>query len=84
MSLTIRHKYKNFTLLFRELKTAGKSFIFAVCRLTYDQVTSNLISLFKHVLGLDKQDLTKMSEFHKMSFFSGFPHSKCVFSRLCE
>ena len=43
MSLTIRHKYKNFTLLFRELKTAGKSFIFAFCRLTYDHVTSSLI-----------------------------------------
>ena len=43
-----------------------------------------LFSIFKHVLGLDKQDLTKMSKFHKMSFFSGFPHSKCVFSRLCE
>ena len=34
-----------FTLLFKELKTDGKSFIFAVCRLTYDHVTSNLISL---------------------------------------
>ena len=34
-----------FTLLFNELKTDGKSFIFAVCRLTYDLVTSNLISL---------------------------------------
>ena len=34
-----------FTLLFNELKTEGKSFIFAVCRLTYDHVTSNLISL---------------------------------------
>ena len=34
-----------FTLLFKELKTNGKSFIFAVCRLTYDHVTSNLISL---------------------------------------
>ena len=34
-----------FTLLFNELKTDGKSFIFAVCRLTYDHVTSNLISL---------------------------------------
>ena len=36
-----------FTLLFKELKTNGKSFIFAVCRLTYDHVTSNLISLIK-------------------------------------
>ena len=35
-----------FTLLFNELKTDGKSLIFAVCRLTYDHVTSNLISLF--------------------------------------
>ena len=34
-----------FTLLFNELKTDGKSFIFAVCRLTYDRVTSNLTSL---------------------------------------
>ena len=34
-----------FTLLFKELKTDGKSFIFAVCRLTYHHVTSNLISL---------------------------------------
>ena len=34
-----------FTLLFNELKTDGKSFIFAVCRLTYGHVTSNLISL---------------------------------------
>ena len=34
-----------FTLLFNELKTDGKSFIFAVRRLTYDYVTSNLISL---------------------------------------
>ena len=34
-----------FTLLFNELKTDGKSFIFAVCSLTYDHVTSNLISL---------------------------------------
>ena len=34
-----------FTLLINELKTDGKSFIFAVCRLTYDHVTSNLISL---------------------------------------
>ena len=37
-----------FTLLFKELKTDGKSFIFAVCRLTYDHVTSNLISLIAH------------------------------------
>ena len=34
-----------FILLFKELKTDGKSFIFVVCRLTYDHVTSNLISL---------------------------------------
>ena len=34
-----------FTPLFNELKTDGKSFIFAVCRLTYDHATSNLISL---------------------------------------
>ena len=34
-----------FTLLFNELKTDGKSFIFAVCSLTFDHVTSNLISL---------------------------------------
>ena len=34
-----------FTLLFKELKTDGKSFIFAVCGLPYDHVTSNLISL---------------------------------------
>ena len=34
-----------FTLLLRELKTDGKSFIFAVCSLTYDHVTANLISL---------------------------------------
>ena len=35
------------TLLFKEIKTDGKSFIFAVCWLTYDHVTSNLISLIK-------------------------------------
>ena len=34
MSPTIRYKYKIFTLLFKELKTDGKSFIFAVCRKT--------------------------------------------------
>ena len=34
-----------FTPLFKELKTDGKSFIFAVCRLTLDHVTSSLISL---------------------------------------
>ena len=34
-----------FTLLFKELNTEGKRFIFAVCRLTYDHVMSNLISL---------------------------------------
>ena len=28
-----------FTLLFNELKTDGKSFIFAVCRFTYDLKT---------------------------------------------
>ena len=33
-----------FTLLLRELKTDGKSFIFAVCSYTYDHVTANLIS----------------------------------------
>ena len=33
------------TLLFNELETDGKSFIFAVCGLTYDHVTSNLTSL---------------------------------------
>ena len=35
-----------FTLLFKELKTDGKSFIFAVCRLTQDHVTLSLISLY--------------------------------------
>ena len=35
-----------FTLLFKELKTDGQSFIFVVCRLTYDHGTWNLISLF--------------------------------------
>ena len=35
-----------FTLLFNELKTDGKSFIFAVFRLTYDHLTSSLISLY--------------------------------------
>ena len=39
-----------FTLLFKELKTDGKSFIFAVCGLTYDHVTSNLISLMLFVM----------------------------------
>ena len=40
-----------FTLLFNVLKTDGKSFIFAVCRLTYDHVTSNLISLiYEYIL----------------------------------
>ena len=34
-----------FTLMFKELKTDGKSFIFAVCRLMEDHVTSSLISL---------------------------------------
>ena len=41
---------KIFTLLFKELKTDGKSFIFAVCPLTYDHVTSNLISLMFKLL----------------------------------
>ena len=35
-----------FTPLFNELKTDGKSFTFPVCRLTYDHLTSNLISLY--------------------------------------
>ena len=39
-----------FTLLFKELKTDGKSFIFAVCGLPYDHVTSNLISLLLDVM----------------------------------
>ena len=42
-----------FTLLFNELETDNKSFLFAVCRLTYDHVTLNLISLltetFTHI-----------------------------------
>ena len=37
---------KIFTLLLKELKTDGQSFIFAICLLTNDHVTSNLISLF--------------------------------------
>ena len=41
-----------FTLLFNELKTDGKSFIFAVCRLTYDRVTSNLTSLLNLSINL--------------------------------
>ena len=40
------------TMLFKELKTDGKSFIFAVCRLTYDLVTSSLISLLSLLFGL--------------------------------
>ena len=39
-----------FTVLFNEPQTDSKSFIFAVCRLTYDHVTSNLISLMSHTL----------------------------------
>ena len=39
-----------FTPLFKELKTDGKSFIFANCRLTNDRVTSNLISLLSRSL----------------------------------
>ena len=38
------------TLLFNELETDGKSFIFAVCGLTYDHVTSNLNSLLSLTL----------------------------------
>ena len=38
-----------FTLLLRELKTDGKSFIFAVCSYTYDHVTANLISLLLYI-----------------------------------
>ena len=34
-----------FTVLFKELTTDGESFIFAVCLLTCDHVTSSLISL---------------------------------------
>ena len=43
-----------FTLLFNELETDGKSFIFAVCGLTYDHVTSNLISLIIQCLLKEK------------------------------
>ena len=45
-----------FTLLFKELKTEGKSFIFAVCRLTYEHVTSNLISLISLLAKSDKRE----------------------------
>ena len=49
MSPTIRHKINVFTLLFKELETDGKSFIFAVCHLMQDHLTSSLISLLsKH------------------------------------
>ena len=34
-----------FTLLFKELETDGKSFIFAVCRLTYDYVYNVKLNL---------------------------------------
>ena len=44
------------TLLLKELKTEGKSFIFAVCRLTEDHVTSSFIS----VIYLAKISMTKM------------------------
>ena len=50
MSPTIRHNSNIFTLVFKELKTDGKSFIFPVCRLPYDHVTSNLISLLSRVI----------------------------------
>ena len=43
--LLIATNTNTFTLLFNELTRDGKSFIFAVCCLTYDHVTSNLISL---------------------------------------
>ena len=47
---------KIFTLLFKELWTDGKSFIFAVYRLTSDHATSSLISLstcFSHLAALN-------------------------------
>ena len=50
-----------FTLLFKELKTDGQSFIFAVCRLTYDHVTSNLISL----ISIFPLTLSWLSSLHK-------------------
>ena len=45
------------TVLFKELKTDDKSFIFAVCRLTKDHVTSSLISLMaaKNLLSTNRK-----------------------------
>ena len=45
MSPTIRNKYKYFPSTVQRAKDRRQNFIFAVCRLTYDDVTSNLISL---------------------------------------
>ena len=58
-----------FTLLFKELKTDGKSFIFAVCGLTYDHVTSNLISLVSIFTRMPKAGLTiTCVEFKRFNF----------------
>ena len=54
-----------FTLLFNELKTDGKSFIFAVCRLTYDNVTSNLISLLPCLLRAKQSEIKELKESSK-------------------
>ena len=49
MCPTIRHKYKYFHSAVQRAKDRRQSFIFAICRLTYDHVTSNLISLIFNV-----------------------------------
>ena len=66
-----------FTLLFNELKTDGKSFIFAVCRLTYDHVTSNLISLISEVIVRGKRNKQNRNWFY---FNLSFESSSFIFN----
>ena len=68
-----------FTLLLNELKTDGKSFIFAVCRLTYDHVTSNLISLIRLEQYLQRKStacLCVRSVLFAFSNFTGWGNSE--------
>ena len=80
-----------FTLLFNELKTDGKSFIFAVCRLTYDRVTSNLISLFfacvlRHCRGMADYHvaLKYQAKARKIFIFFGLSLSRLVDLKLAS
>ena len=56
-----------FTLLFNELETDGKSFIFAVCGLTYDHVTSNLISLIPYFSAPRRASIFLFADLTKLS-----------------